>query len=354
MGAVLAVRDGAGGMAHGLGELTAELPVTEAIEACGRVSADSPLRMDERLQACVDDNEALIRHDADASGIDRSEFERQLKLHLLTVGLEILREGRHREAYEMVRHTALERALGIHLHQQKVASEARMKLLRDAEYGCKRGLSLETRSGTRLPLRFGRVMPSIGNHYQANLHYLQAVRGDTSLHYGMFLPDAEMPMAYIALSACDRPYMTEALAVSGYQMEDFLVLTRMYGLPGLPSNLMSMMTKHLIGAIRQSSRARVLLTAYNPLLGFRGAAYRASGFRSFAVAPVGYGYNGRGEYTTRRLGDGVQLSDLSTPPNVLMARGMDRITQFVLDRPCELVRISDEAYWGNTTTHAAL
>ncbi len=79
-------------------------------------------------------------------------------------------------------------------------------------------------------------------------------------------------MAYIAVSPCDRPYMLEGL-IGGYRVEDVVVLTRMYGLPGLPANVMSMMIKHLIRSVRRVTGARIMLTAYNPLLGFNGSVY---------------------------------------------------------------------------------
>ncbi|MEV0797102.1 hypothetical protein AB0I34_05405 [Kribbella sp. NPDC050281] len=261
----------------------------------------------------------------------------------------MLDDERYRVAYETVLLVALQRAEEIRRHQAIVMSSAGMQLLEGADYSCRRGLTLEATGRSHLKLRFEPVEPSIGFHYQAELHYLRAVRGDTYLHFGVFLPDAELPMAYIAVSPCDRPYMVNGLPVSGYQIEDVVVLTRMYGLPGLPSNVMSLMTKHVIQALRQASPARIMLTAYNPLLGFRGAVYRASGFQEFATAPVGYGYDKVGHYMTRRLGSGARLSDVITPPNVLLARGLDRVTQAALGTVRSVTRISNDEYWKNVT-----
>ena len=121
----------------------------------------------------------------------------------------------------------------------------------------------------------------------------------------------------------------------------------MHGLPGLPANLMSLMTKHVIRELRRRTRARVMLTAYNPLLGFCGAVYRASGFVPFATAPVAYGYDERDRYTTRRVGNSVRLSELNTPPNILMARGLDRVTQRALSASISIGQISDQEYWAD-------
>ena len=222
-----------------------------------------------------------------------------------------------------------------------------MKLLNQADYQGRRDLRLDAVDGPSLPLRVDRIKPSVGNEYQSSLHYLRSIRGDTHLHYGVFLPDAELPMAYIAVSPCDRPYMLEGL-IGGYRVEDVVVLTRMYGLPGLPANVMSMMIKHLIRSVRRVTGARIMLTAYNPLLGFNGSVYRASGFRPFATAPVAYSYDHRGQYATRRLGRNARLSRVDTPPNVLMARGLDRISQGSLNEAKSLVRISDDDYWRKT------
>src|SRR5207244_1225117 len=124
------------------------------------------------------------------------------------------------------------------------------------------------------------VKPSIGNLYQRRLHYLRSVRGDTLMHFGLFLPGAEYPLTYVALSVCDRPYMSDSLIAARLDCnrQDCLVITRMYGLPRIPKNLMSLTLKCVAKVLRRSARARILLTAFNPLLGFDGAAFRASGF----------------------------------------------------------------------------
>lgn len=306
------------------------------------------------IDACMDAVRKSATKKADKEGIAAKELERQLRLHLPAVEPELLRPRRYwlrprryREAYDKVLPVALERARAIHIEQSAIADAAQLKLLHAADYSCRRDLWLEATDAPSLRLRFERIKPSIGFHYQAELHYLRALRGDTHLHYGVFLPDADRPMAYIAVSPCDRPYMIDGLRMAGYGIDDVVVLSRMYGLPGLPANVMSLMTKHVIRAVRLASRARIMLTAYNPLLGFSGSVYRASGFHPFATAPVGYGYDDRGQYTTRRLARGVRLSEVETPPNVLMARGLDRVTQTALSAPRPVAQISDDDYWCN-------
>ncbi|WP_433168751.1 hypothetical protein [Kribbella sp. CA-247076] len=317
-------------MAHGQGVLSAPQTFVAA-----------------QIDACVAAIKQQVIKEADKIGISAKELERQLRLHLPAVEPALLHPSRHQDAYDKVLPIALARAMAIQREQGLIADSAQLRLLQGADYWCRRGFWLEAADAPPLLLRFERLKPSIGFHYQAEMHYLRALRGDTHLHFGLFLPGAESPIAYIALSRCDRPYMIDGLPLSGYEADEVVVLTRMYGLPGLPANVMSLMTKHVIRAVREASRARVMLTAYNPLLGFTGSVYRASGFREFAAAPVCYGYDDRGHYTTRRLATSTRLSDVETPPNMLMARGLDRVTQAELTAGSAVVRISDHDYWCN-------
>jgi hypothetical protein len=203
-------------------------------------------------------------------------------------------------------------------------------LLLAKEYKVRRDLALQADDGAKLRLRFGSVKPSVGYRYQRELHYLKCIRADTFMHLGLFLPGAEYPLAYVAISKCDRPYIADAVIAGRmkYKIGSCLVLTRMYGLPGLPANLMSLTLRSVIGVLRKSTAASILLTAYNPLLGFDGAAFRASGFHPFATAPVDYRYSTHGEFTTRRCG-GADVLDggRCMPNNVILARGIDRKTQ---------------------------
>jgi hypothetical protein len=297
------------------------------------------------LEECVAANRGPIERDAAESLIRPNELERQVRLHLPSAPSRVVEDGRYREAYEAVRTVALDRAVAIRAEHESAAVAAKVKMLNDADYICRRGLWCEAPGRLPLRLRFGDVDPELGRRYQARLHYLRAARDDTAYHFGLFLDDAEWPMAYIAVSACDRQYMIGGIPVDGYGIDDVVVLTRMHGLPGLPANVMSLLTKHVVRAVRQRSGARVMLTAYNPLLGFRGAVFRASGFVEFATAPVAYGYDERGEYVTRRMGSSVRLSELKTPPNVLMARGLDNVGKSALGTPEFLGQISERDYW---------
>jgi hypothetical protein len=297
------------------------------------------------LEECVAANRGPIDRDAVASLLRPGELERQVRLHLPSAPSWLVARGSYREAYEAVRTIAVDRAVAIQAEHESAAVAAKVKLLNDADFVCRRSLLCEAPGRLPLRLRFGDVDPEVGRRYQMRLHYLRAVRDDTAFHFGLFLEDAEWPLAYIAVSACDRQYMVRGLPVDGYGIGDIVVLTRMHGLPGLPANGMSLLTKHVVRALRKRSGARVMLTAYNPSLGFCGAVFRASGFSEFAIAPVAYGYDARGEYVTRRMARSVRFSELETPPNVLMARGLDNVSMTAFGTPKFLGRIPDRDYW---------
>jgi len=300
---------------------------------------------DVHVERCVEDNQERMEQDAHRCRVDRRTFERQVRLHLPAVSPELLKR-RTRACYEAVRDVALRRSVIIGDRVQEALSRANASLLLPKAFRTRRDLALFASDLSEIRLSFRQVKPSVGYYYQRRLHYLQSVRADTRLHFGIFLPGADFPLTYAALSVCDRPYISDSLVVSGLgcRREDCLVLTRMYGLPGIPKNLMSLTLRNVVQALRGSMAAKVVLTAYNPLLGFDGATFRASGFYPFATAPVGYRYDEFGEFTTRRTGKAVHRSAHVMPPNVLMLRGVDRTIQRKITDQVRLVTISDSDY----------
>lgn len=301
---------------------------------------------DPLLEACVRANTRSIERDASLVGLDRRTFETQIRLHWPSVPPKLVAVEHHAEAYETIRSVALVRAAGIRQELDQTELLANSSLLLPKDYVVKKDLTLESDDGSRLELSFRRVLPSVGHVYQSRLHYLRSARGDTYLHFGLFLPGAVYPLTYVALSVCDRPYMSDGLLASQLQCDrkDCLVITRMYGLPGAPQNLMSVTLKHVIRVLRWTSMARLVLTAYNPLLGFTGAAFRASGFRPFAIAPVSYQYTRFGEFTTRRRARYSARPGHSSPPNVLTVRGVDKSIQREIRDQLRLTEISMNDY----------
>lgn len=298
------------------------------------------------IEACIGANAEIINRDADLVGLEQRSYETQVRLHLPSVPRAKIIEGDHASTYEHIRAIVLIRAAKIRQELDDAELMANTSLLLPKIYEAKRNLTLEAEDGGTLTLSFKPVLPSVGHIYQSRLHYLRSVRSDTYLHYGMYLPGAKYPLTYVAISPCDRPYMADSLLAGqlNCRKQECAVLTRVYGLPGLPSNLISLTIKHTIRALRRNTGIRLLLTAYNPLLGFTGAAFRASGFRPFALAPVSYKYTSKGEFTTRRIDRNAPVSATGTPPNVLTARGVDRAKQKKMNGPIEMTKISIRDY----------
>jgi len=310
---------------------------------------------DPRVDPCLEHNRLQIESDARLVDLDSRSYETQVRLHLPSLPDNLGFAGRYGDMYQMVRPVSLVRSAGIKQELELAATRANSALLLPHDYRAHRDLRLDG-GNSRLPLRFGEVLPSIGHVYQSRMHYLRSARADTRMHFGLFLPGAAYPLTYVALSRCDRPYVVDGLLRSKlrYRMSDCLVVTRMFGLPGIPPNLMSLTLKHVVRALRRVSGARLLITAYNPLLGFTGAAFRASGFAPFAVAPVSYRYTAAGEFTTRRAARPAAIVRDDFMPNVLTVRGIDRETQKeVMSRVCP-AHISMNEYTTNTTVKGAL
>ena len=269
-----------------------------------------------------------------------------MRLHLPAVRHESSNPDLHSKAYERVRPIVLIRAAGIRQELDRSEFLANASLLLPKDYRARRGPALEADDGARLELDFRPALPSVGHVYQSRLHYLRCARADTYLQYGLYLPGASHPLTYVAMSACDRRYRAASVLASGLYCnhDEYLVVTRMYGLPGIPANMMSLTLKHVIRAVRQTGRFKLLLTAYNPMLAFTGAALHASGFRPFALAPVSYRYSARGEFSTRRRSADPCDGSRDVGQNVLTARGVDRSSQRDITTKLRMSEVPTEAY----------
>lgn len=233
-------------------------------------------------------------------------------------------------AYQRVRMHALVRATAIREARFEAEYLAHSASLLVGRTKLRRDGSITRADGLTIRLRFDNVPPRIGHVYQEKLHYLMSARGDTIMELGLFLGDAAYPISYLSFSACDRPYMVSALNDAGIAVrrEQVLVLTRVYGLPRVPPGLMSFTISRALRHIRASMPYRIIVTAFNPTLGFRGTAFQASGFAPFATAPVTYAYDDRQYFTTRRRSSrDPSCSKLDTRNNVLVALGIDKRLQ---------------------------
>ncbi|WP_204060139.1 hypothetical protein [Microbispora corallina] len=278
---------------------------------------------DPDVETFVEAARGRIRADAETVGTDVRSLEIQVRLHLPRLSRQALVGWSPDKVYEEVRLQAVVRAAEVRQWAQEAAYQAHASVLLNVEK-VRRDLSLSFTDGYRTGLRFAEVRPSAGHVVQSRLHYLRSERADTVLQFGLFLPGATMPLTYVAFSRCDRQYVLDALAGHGLKAgpRETMVLTRMHGIAGIPANLMSLTVSRAVREIRARNAAEYVVTAYNPMLGFDGAAFLASGFTPIALSPVAYRYDEKGLFQTRRIsGDSIPQS-LDTPDNVLMVLGV--------------------------------
>ncbi|WP_328855104.1 hypothetical protein OHB01_07000 [Microbispora hainanensis] len=125
-----------------------------------------------------------------------------------------------------------------------------------------------------------------------------------------------------------------------------MVLTRMHGLAGIPANLMSLTIARAVREIRAKNAGDYVITAYNPMLGFCGTSFVASGFRPVALSPVAYCYDGKGLFQTRRMSGESVPQLLDTPDNVLMALGVTPAAKRNVAGIEGLIRVSSRTHSG--------
>jgi hypothetical protein len=288
---------------------------------------------DEDIEVFVRSAARRISTDARLVGIDRRSFETQVRLHLPRLPRMAIRTWPRRKTYEAVRVAALVRCGEIRQASEDAAYQAQLSLLLGGET-VRKDLTFTGDNEYCVPFRFGPVLPSIGNFVQSRLHYLRSARGDTSLEFGLYVPGASMPLTYIAFSPCDRSYIIAALRALGINAnpQEVLVLTRMHGLPGIPRNLMSLTIGQAVRRLRADTSVKYVVTAFNPMLGFEGTTFHATGFSPFALSPVVYAYDESGFFSTRRLGRGRVAQRLDVSNNVLLAAGVTRDVKRRLSR----------------------
>ncbi|MDF5757566.1 hypothetical protein [Spongiactinospora sp. TRM90649] len=298
------------------------------------------------VEAFIHQTGARISYDASILGVDPRTFELQVRLHLPALSRRALTSWPADRVYEAVRIQALVRAAEIRLGLEDAAYDAHTSLLCNVDK-VHRDLTLIRIDGSTSRLRFGEVDPWAGHRVQARMHYLRSERADTVLQFGLFLPGAQMPLTYLAFSPCDRRYMLDALALLGIPAHAgrVLVLTRVHGLPGIPANLMSLTIGRALRELRARGAADNVVTAFNPMLGFSGASFRAAGFVPVASCPVTYSYDAAGFFQTRRTATAPTVQRLETPDNILMVRGVTRTAKRRLaDSLTAIHRVPRETY----------
>ncbi|MFG1826632.1 hypothetical protein ACGFIJ_29475 [Microbispora bryophytorum] len=263
-----------------------------------------------------------MRADAETVGVGLRTLEIQVRLHLPRLSRPAVAGWSPDKVYEEIRLQAVVRAAQVRQSAEDAAHQAHASVLLNVNKA-HRDLSLSFGDGYRTRLRFAEVRPSVGHLVQSRLHYLHSERADTVLQFGLFLPGATMPITYAAFSRCDRQYVMDALTGHGLDVnpDRIMVLTRMHGLARIPANLMSLTIARAVREIRAVNAGDYVITAYNPMLGFGGTSFLASGFRPIALSPVAYRYDDKGLFQTRRIAGASVPQLLDTPDNVLMVLG---------------------------------
>ena len=171
------------------------------------------------------------------------------------------------------------------------------------------------------PIVVDHVLPSTSYSYQRHIHYLRSPRADTTFSIGAFEAGQENPLLMMAFSTCDREHLLEPLRQALHaDLAGALVMTRAVGVVDLPKNLFSFTLGRLKEALAREGYRGVMLTAFNPYLGFTGKSLLASGFTTYARARVRYCYESDGFYTTGRLAtDRSYCSPAATPRNRILA-----------------------------------
>lgn len=291
----------------------------------------------------VDRIEPVISRLARAHGLTSKYVERQVRLHAPRLPFERIEVTPERAGYDLL--------AGLYSRfgevRRAVPRFTDMARLTQMPTGCRmhvRDGAVEgffASNGEAVPAHHGVVAPDVGLALQKDVHYLHSAREDTTLHYGLSFPEATSPFAYVAVSTCDRAYVTEALcdATSAtIAPESIAVLTRGLCLAPAPHNAMSVLIGR-VGAHLRDMGFRYLVSAVNPMMGFSGTSFAAAGFVPFASAPVRYGYSVAGRYAAPRSGRAVQAPAWATPPNLLLVRHIARNAHKVVYSVDRLVSI---------------
>ncbi|MGI5154171.1 hypothetical protein [Microbispora sp. CA-102843] len=288
-----------------------------------------------------------IRADAEMVGVDLRTLEIQVRLHLPRLSRPAIAGWSPDKVYEEIRLQAVVRAAQVRQSAEDAAYQAHASVLLNVNKA-HRDLSLSFSDGYRTCLRFAEVAPGVGHLVQSRLHYLHSERADTVLQFGLFLPGATMPITYVAFSRCDRQYVLDALTGHGLDVnpDRIMVLTRMHGLAGIPANLMSLTISRAVREIRAENAGDYVITAYNPMLGFDGTSFLASGFTPIALSPVAYRYDDKGLFQTRRISGESVPQLLDTPDNVLMVLGATSAAKRSVGGIEGLIRVSRRTHSG--------
>ncbi|CAC9555014.1 hypothetical protein [uncultured Gammaproteobacteria bacterium] len=195
-------------------------------------------------------------------------------------------------------------------------------------------------------LNFKEVSKEIGLEIQDKLHYIHSARQDTKHHFGLFIEGKDYPICYAALSEDIREYQIYGLeSINKINTTNTIVMTRAFGFSKLPKNTMSKFFQRIKKEISSNTNNLVIVTALNPLLGFKGSIFLGASYIPYMLSPLKYHYDQNGCYLTRRaLKDRVVEQQIKTPPIVWLARGLKTFVQKGLESNNNMKLISKNDY----------
>lgn len=146
------------------------------------------------------------------------------------------------------------------------------------------------------------VPKDIGDNIQEHLHYLHATREDSLIHFGLFVGDSEVPIAYCSFSKIDRKYLERSLP-NKVTIDNTLVLTRVFAFNSNPKNSISVMISESFKYIsrKYKNKYKNIISAVNPNMLMEGNSFRASGFKPFALVEYSPIYYDNIYYTRKKL-----------------------------------------------------
>ncbi len=199
-----------------------------------------------------------------------------------------------------------------------------------------------------IKITFEKVNEKIGKFIQEEFHYIGKFRKDTLNHFGLFASDDSIPFCYASISELDRDYILKALKSIGLNIKknEILVMTRAFGFDSIPHNSMSKLFDR-IASYYKNSTYKIIVTALNPLLGFKGSIFYGSSYFKFATSPMKYYYDENGIYLNRKSAiksQNIHIQKLKTPNIFWLARGLTRKISHYLENNEIIYNIKSKEY----------
>ncbi|RAL55840.1 hypothetical protein BLD25_03300 [Candidatus Gracilibacteria bacterium GN02-872] len=192
---------------------------------------------------------------------------------------------------------------------------------------------------------FGKVDSSKGDFIQNHLHYIGAKREDTLYHFGFTNSNGEI-IAYNSVSILDRNY--PLIAFPNNVSNDMIInMTRAFGVNNAPANLMGGLYYKTMMFLKNETDFEYIMTYINQNLGFSGASFLGASYIPIAYSPMNYTYV-NGLYKNRKSlkeNEDGNTNKLNMLPIILLARGLNKENQNILESRNGFINISKNSYY---------